>query len=114
MDSFNSIFGIIFLAYGIYCIYACIMMKKTGKINKTILMSKDLEGQQCKDTAAYIREATPKVLVMGIGAIIYGGTDLINYYLFAVGYLNVIMMALFLAVLVWVGFGLSKLRKKYY
>lgn len=114
MDSFNSMLAILVLACGVYCIYACITMKKTGEINKTILSSKGMEGQQCKDTKAYIQEAIPKVLVLGISAIIYAGLDLINYYLVSLGVVSWIMMGLFFGVLIWVGYSLNKLRKKYY
>jgi len=114
MDSLNSIFGIIILACGVYCLYACMTMKKTGEINKTILMSKGMEGQQCKDTKAYIEEAIPKVFILGISAIVYGGADLINYHMLSLGYFNLVIMALFFIVLIWVGYGLTKLRKKYY
>ncbi|MGL6202484.1 MAG: hypothetical protein ACRC3H_26520 [Lachnospiraceae bacterium] len=114
MDNFGSMLAILVLACGVYCIYACITMKKTGEINKTILSSKGMEGQQCKDTKAYIQEAIPKVLVLGISAIIYGGLDLINYYLISLGMLSWIMMVVFFGVLVWVAYGLKKLHKKYY
>jgi len=114
MDNIGSMLAVLVLACGIYCIYACITMKKTGEINKTILSSKGMEGQQCKDTKAYIQEAIPKVQVLGISAIIYGVFDLINYYLISLGILSWIMMVLFLGVLIWVGYGLNKLRKKYY
>ena len=114
MDSLNSIFGIIIIVCGLYCIYACITMKKTGEINKTILMSKGMEGQQCKDTKAYIQEAIPQVMLLGISAIIYGGADMFNYYVFSLGFFNIVIMVIFFAVLIWVGFKLTRLRKKYY
>jgi len=111
---FNGIMGIFIAGCGLYCIYACYMMKKTGVINKTILMSKDMENQQCKDTKAYISEATPKVMALGIGAIASGGADLIDMYVIPLGNGVLVVMALFFAVLVWAGLSLAKLRKKYY
>lgn len=114
MDSLNSIFGFIIVVCGLYCLYACYMMKKTGEINKTILMSKGMEGQQCKDTKAYIREVVPLVTVLGIGALVYGGADLFNYYVTPLGYINIIIMGLFFVLLVWIGYKLTQLRKKYY
>ena len=110
----DTIFGAFALGIGIYCLYACVMMKRTGVINKIILLSNDMQNQQCKDTKAYINEVIPKVLILGVGAIIYGSIDLINTHIYSFGKLFFAFMGLFLVLIIWIGVLLMKVRKKYF
>ncbi|MEF9940721.1 MAG: hypothetical protein RSA90_01840 [Lachnospiraceae bacterium] len=109
-----GIFGFISMACGIYCIYAYMTMKKTGQINTTILLSKDANPKKCRDTAAYLSEMTPKVLVMGIAAILYGGVDLGDAYGLPVGQFFWIVAGIFMVVLIWFAVSVAKGKKKYF
>lgn len=113
MSGLDSVFGIIGIVGGLYCFYAYYTMKQTGVINKTF-MSKDMENQQCKDTKAYIKEAGPVILILGIGALLYGAAELVNLYLYPLGMGQMIAIALFFVLIIWVAFKLNALRKKYF
>ena len=50
MGNLDGLFGIVAVACGLYCFYAYYMMKKTGEINTTILLSKDMNVKKCNFT----------------------------------------------------------------
>ena len=77
--------------------------------------SEGSEPEKCKDTKAYIKEAAPKVMILGIVVTLWGICDL------ACTSLGVDNMAIFwgtfvivMVVLVWFGITTGKLRKKYF
>ncbi len=114
MTSFDGLFGIIALVCGGYCIYAVILMKKTGEINKTVLLSKDDNPKKCKDTQAYLRCVIPKVMALGIITMLYGVISLVDSYVQKLGVAIPIMIVLLCIVLIWYGVSTANARKKYF
>ena len=115
MTDMGSIFGIIGVACGLYIFYAVFRMKTEGIINETILVPKNTDMKKCKDKAAYIREAVPKMIVLGVVVLIYGCVDLYNSYVQPIG--NGIfwtVLILLLVAIVWFGLSVSKMNKKYF
>ena len=110
----EGIFGIIILIGGIYSLYAWYQLKFTGKINTSILVTKDTNVNKCKDKKAYIAEAGPKLLVFAIAITLYGAVDLYSTYVKDVGVLSWIMIVVVLVVVVWFGYTSKKLREKYF
>lgn len=114
MNDFTMLLGIFMLGCGIYCLYAAVLLKTKGIINKTILLGKDTDPSNCKDKNAYTNYVFPKMLVLGIVCTVYAAVDLINSFVVKVPVLWYIMLAAFLIVLVWFGAATSKASKKYF
>lgn len=114
MNDFTAILSIIILGSGIYCLYAAYMLKAKGVINKTILLGKDVDVKKCKDKDGYIKYVFPKVLLLGIVALIYAAVDLINGYVVKIAIPWMIMMVVFLGVLIWFGAVTSKASRRYF
>lgn len=101
-NSMWSVLDIIFVGAGVYVLYAWILLKTKGEIKTSILMSKDVELRKCKDLEGYKAYITPRMLVFGISALLYGGAGLVNTYVFTLpGVVYGIIMVLFLVVLIW-------------
>lgn len=114
MNDFTMLLGIFMLGCGIYCLYAAVMLKTKGIINKTILLGKDTDPRKCKDKEGYINCVFPKTLALGIVCTVYAATDLINTFVVEIPALWYIMLAAFLIVLIWFGASTSKAAKKYF
>lgn len=111
----DSIWGLIALACGLYCLAGYWKMIKKGEVFQSVLLPKEVNLKDCKDTKAYIKEAAPKVLILGIVVTLWGICDL------ACSSLGIDNLAIFWAtfvivivVLVWFGITTGKLRKKYF
>lgn len=114
MDDFTMLLGLLMLGCGIYCLYAAVMLKTKGVINKTILLGKDTDPRKCKDKEGYISCVFPKTLVLGAVCTLYAVVDLVNSFFVKIPVLWYIMLAAFLVVLVWFGATTSKAAKKYF
>ena len=102
MDNIWSMMDIIFAGAGAYMLYAWILMKKTGEIKTSLLLSKEVDIRKCKDLEGYKNFMAPKMLVFGITALVYGGYGLVNSYVFSMPMpVYWAVMAGFCAVLVW-------------
>lgn len=102
MDNIWSMMDIIFAGAGVYMLYAWILMKKTGEIKTSLLLSKEVDIRKCKDLEGYKNFMAPKMLVFGITALVYGGYGLVNSYVFSMPMpVYWAVMAGFFAVLVW-------------
>ncbi len=102
MDNIWSMMDIIFAGAGAYMLYAWILMKKTGEIKTSLLLSKEVDIRKCKDLEGYKDFMAPKMLVFGITALVYGGYGLVNSYVFSMPMpVYWAVMAGFFAVLVW-------------
>lgn len=110
MDTMGSLFGFIGLACGLYVLYAWYQMKTSGEINATILLPRSENPNKCKDKKAYIQAVLPKMLVLGIAAIIYGVIDIMGIE----GVALWAVLAVFMVILIWFGVTTSKLYKKYF
>ena len=97
-----SIIDAIAVGAGVYVFYAWFVMKTSGEIKKAVLMRDDINLKKCKDLEGYKNYVAPKMLVMAIACVLYGGAGLVNTYVMALPtavYLGV--MAVFFVVLVW-------------
>lgn len=111
----DSIWGLIALACGLYCLAGYWKMVKHGEIFKSILLPREVNLKDCKDIRRYRKEAAPKVLVLGLVVILWGICDLMctsmgidNIYVFWISFVIV-----FVAI-IWFGITTSNLRKKYF
>lgn len=78
-DSFLLFFDIIMLAYGIYCLYVWVKLRKTGVMpEKSMLLSQELPMKNCIDPEEYVRYMKPRLLVFGITLVIFAAFCLAN------------------------------------
>lgn len=113
-DGYFSILDWVVLAFGVYALYAAWILKREGKIVKTFLVFKDSEGKRCKDIQGFAAHMSPKLWALGIVMIAYSGISLINTYVMTVSSLVWVMMAVFLAALLWYGMEVKKAMKIYF
>lgn len=113
--SVNGMIDLIIAACGIYVLYSCSVMKSTGKIQGGMLMPKNIDLNKCKDPEGYIREIMPRLLALGIMAFLCGGVGLIMDYTGTIpGAVYLVLMAVFLATLIWYSVTSKKIMKKYW
>lgn len=110
------IFGLIGLWCGIIALRSWLQVKKTGDITKSVFYPNDNNGVRkvCKDKAAYIKETNSKLLITGCVAVIYGGAEFVNAMVVPVEGVLIAIMFLTVMVLIWAGFSVGKMNKKYF
>lgn len=114
-NSIWSVLDIIFVGAGIYVLYGWFVMKTKGEITTTILLNKEVELQKCKDLEGYKAYIAPRMLVLGISALIYGIAGLVNTYVTPLpGAAYAVVMVLFLAVLIWFALAARKGVQKFW
>lgn len=115
MSDMGSIFGIIGVLSGLYIFYEIYRMKTSGEISSSILISKNLNVAHCKDKQGYIEEAVPKMSILGIAVLIYGGSDLFHTYVHPVSQVLLwVILAVFFVILIWFAKAVDKMNKKYF
>ena len=115
----NDTFGfmdLIFLAAAIYIGYHWYCLQIRGEIKTGILLNKEVDVEKCLDKQGYIREASPKLLLLAVTALAASVLCLLSSFGVLVVPLAVLIgvLALFMIVLIWVGFQGSRLYKKYW
>lgn len=110
----NSLFGLIGLGFGIYCLYAFYMLKFKKEINQTIMLPKEARTRKCKDFDSYCKGVGTPLLFLGIVVTVYGATDL---YSASKGEISPVFWGLFFLVwvaLFWFMAAVRKNNKKYF
>ena len=114
MDTIWNITDLIVLGAGFYALYAAYVLRTQGKIIKTFLVFKDTDVSSCKDLQGYANLMSPKLMVLGGVMVAYGAVSLFNTYVASIKELYVAFIILFLAVLFWYGYEVSRAMKKYF
>ena len=114
MGDFTMILSIVILGSGLYCLFAAYMLKAKGVINKSILLAKDKDPSKCKDKEAYINCVFPKVVILGIAALLFSAVDLVNSYVQEIMPVWAAAMVIFLIVLFWFGAATKKASNQYF
>lgn len=110
----ESLFGILTLGCGLYCLYGFYMLKFKGEINRTILLPKNIDAKRCKDLKGYCQEVQTPLLVLGIVTTLYGAVDLYNTYVGGVDILFLSLMgALVITLFVYVIL-IRRINQKYF
>lgn len=102
MDNIWSLMDAIFVGAGLYMFYTLYLMKKTGEIKTSMLLSKEVDVRKCKDLEGYKKFMEPKMIIFGAACLVYGAFGLTNSYVMPVPQIAYwIVMAAFLIILVW-------------
>lgn len=110
----DLILGITSIVASFYCFYTSIGMKKTGKINKSLLLDKQTDVSKCKNTAEYIKKATPLINLLGVTLLIYGTVSIAEIYYSELYWVMVAAIVICFGVVVLYGMLTSKLKKQYF
>ena len=114
-NSIWSVLDVIFVGAGFYVLYGWFVMRTKGEITTTILLNKEVDPKKCRDLEGYKAYISPKMLILGISALIYGTAGLVNTYVTPLpGVAYGIVMVLFLAVLIWFALAARKGVKKFW
>lgn len=93
---------VIFAGAGIYVLYAAFLMKTTGEIKTSFLMSKDVNLKKCKDLEGYKAFVFPKMIIFGVVTLLYGVVGIVNSYVYPFPMaVYAVFMAIFMIVLIW-------------
>lgn len=114
MKDMTSWVGLVVLFCGLYSLYAAFQMKVKGIINTNLLLPKSMAHKKCKDTAAYIKEMFPALLVFAVATTICGTLDLLNSFVVEIDVFYYVSLVLFLLSFVWFMVRAKKTREKYY
>ena len=114
MNDVWNLMDLIVLGAGIYALYGAYVLKTEGKIVKTFLVFKDTDVSRCKDLQGYANLMSPKLMALGGVMVAYAAVSLFNSYIANIMGLYVVFMIIFIVVLIWYGFAVSKAMKKYF
>ncbi len=114
-NSMLSIVDILVIGCGMYVIYLCLEMKKTGKIKANMLLPKGLDPKRCKDPAGYIKTIGIKQLLLGVLAFGCGLAGLLQDY---GGYVNSVVylscLLVFFIYAIWYAVYIKKVIRKFW
>lgn len=113
-DGLFNLIDFFILGCGFYALYSAYVLQREGKIIRTFLVFKETDLNSCKDLQGYANFMAPKLQAFGIVMIVYSATSMINTYLVNIQTLFWVMMAVFLAALVWYAMEVKKAMKKYF
>lgn len=107
------IFDVIIAILGIYLVYSCFRMNKSGELSTFIIHREEI--LRCKDKKAFIDATFKPTLIFGMVAMLYGGLAFVNDSIAPLGKVFDIGGAIiFLAVLVWFALFMKKEKTKYF
>lgn len=114
MSQIWGFLGCVVLFAGIYALRAYFLMKKRGTIDGSLLLGKDVSVKKCGEPQIYMKKAGRALLIFSLAAIVYGGTDIINCFVYPIPKADMILMLIFVCVLVWFGVYTGKLKQRYF
>ena len=106
---------IIVVGAGAYLLYGYYLLMFRGEIKEGLVVSKATNAKKCKDKEGFKAYMGPRLLALGIAAIISGGLGLYQNYVQPVPpALYWAFYALFFAVLIWFGVSSRKAEKMFF
>ena len=114
-DSIYALMDAVILGSGVYIIYLYLVMVKSGKLRKSMLLPQNLDVSKCRDVAGFIRFTGTKQLIFGVIALLCGIIGLVQDFtqkIGAVPYIIVIM--LFFVYALWFGLQIKKAGKLFW
>ena len=99
---------------GLYIIYAYYLMKVKGIVKESLMLSKDVKFEKCKDKQGYIDFVAPKLLILGICVTLCGGIGVLNDYTQVLGHGYLLVMAVFLGTVIWFSTTIKKAVNRFW
>ena len=114
-DSIWSFLHLIFLAAGVYTLYAYILIKTKGEVKTQFLLGKDIELRKCKDLEGYKNFIAPRMLAFAVGCIVYGAIGMINSFVMEIPNIFYwIIMTVFFVLIIWFAVQTKKSVEKFW
>ncbi len=106
------LFNVVVLAYGIYTIYAAIMVKKTQKLNAWFLGKNQ---RTVRDEIGYIDYIYGRTITMGAVVLLFGAVQIVDMYGMKIpAQIMGGIILLLLTVFIWFYISMSKAKKKFW
>lgn len=115
-ESFLSVFDLIALGCGVYCLYTYYKLRTSGALFKNaLLIPNGKSPKECLDEAAYIAYLQPKLLVISIVTFLFGLVSLINEQFGLYGFwVSEALTAVSLLTVIWYGVCSAKANRRYW
>ena len=116
MGMMDMILMVSFFGGGFYCFYTYYIQSKSKEVlDNKISCPTDCKGKDCLDPEMFIKFIQPKVLIFGIGLLVFGG---INLYVYVTKtkdmFINIITVVLPLLLLLWYAMCVYNARKRFW
>lgn len=72
LTSMNTLFSLIMLVFGVYCIYAWYQLRDGTLPEKFVLLNKELPASKCLDQEQYVTYVRPRLLVFSVAMTAFG------------------------------------------
>ena len=110
----TSIFGLVSLGCGLYCLYGVYLLRFKGEINRQIMLPKDINIKTCKDIEGYCKETQIPLFILGVVVTLYAIVDLYNTTVGGIDILFMIMFVLAAITLIYYVIKIRSCNKKYF
>ena len=105
------IMDIVILGFGVYMLFVCYSMKKSGKIHSVLLAESELK--KCSHQTEFVQFMTPRLLAFAIITLIDGTIGIVAEQFISSRYLDFAYMIIFFAAFIWFSCSLKKAREKF-
>lgn len=89
-------------------------MKKTGTINATVALGKNVDENRIKDRAAYINYIVPRLVILGVICVVASGLNLLVEQFGGPSIITMVSCLLFIIALVFYGVSFKKAQTKFF
>lgn len=114
MGDSMMLLDIVMIGFGVYMLYATVIMIKKREINQNILVSKDVNVKDCKDKEGYINYMTPRLFIFSVVVLLNGILGIMNTKLRTLDMVYVVVLGLTFITFVFFIISLRKAYKKYF
>ena len=113
---FDVLMIFMYIGCGIYCLYSYYMQKKADVLlDNKIFCPNNSDAKKCAKPEAYVTYMLPRILILGIGLIVFGGLIALEHYLGNSSTLVVfLLMSVPMALLIWYVVAQRKAVKLYW
>lgn len=115
-DQMDMLFNFVTLCCGVYCLYLWFQLRRKGlNMPKCPMVPTGQTPADCIDPEAYVAYIRPRTLILGAVVLVTSVIGLLagNVLPYTV-WMQIVVIGLPLAVLVWYGFCFNKARKEYW
>ena len=113
--AFYGLMDVIVVGCGVYLLYAYYLLTVKHEIKQGVLISQKTDPKKCKDFVAYEKYISPKLLLLGIAALISGGIGLYQDYVAPVSnYIYGAFFVLFFVIMAWYIVAMRNAEKRFW
>ena len=106
-----SIIHVLFLIYGVYCLFNIVNMKREKKISYWMVAPQERQGLY--DMDGFIRRVTPLMFFFSVASIAYGLISLCNTYMLQNSMLSIVVPVAFLVCIMFYISALKSAKREF-